>query len=1074
MKPIDTFAFYLRLPIGWIGRQLCLAGMLALTLQTAGAVDFSIVHAFSNFGTDGSRPSYECSFTQSGSTLYGMTTSGGASGTGALFQINTDGNGFSIIHDFTGVSANGPANTNRNDGALPYGTPVLSDNVLYGSTASGGSNSSGCVFVVNTDGNNFQLLHHFGPSGGNHDGYSPQGSLILAGSSLFGVTANGGLSLQGMIFTLGTDGSGYHALYNFTNTGGDGQNPAGSLALSGSTLYGMTQFGGTAGKGTLFRINTDGSGYQILHNFGIGIDGANPLGSVIVSGTTIYGMTTSGGSALGSGTIFKQNTDGTGYQKLYSFSSPQAYSPLGALTLVGSKLYGLTSAGRGTGVSGNGAGTAFQINTDGTGFQFIHNFPVPPTTTDGSYPYATLFQSGIKLLGMTRGGGSSQNAGSIFALVIGNSGATSGAVKVVLNPAGSVAAGGQWQVDAGTFRNSGSTASGLSAGAHTIAFKPITGWITPANQDTTITLGVTNSIVGTYVAADITKPTASVTNLPVGGNVSNNLFTIKGKAADNVAVTNVLYSLNNSVWIGATTGNSWTNWFASLDLTPGTNLIATYAVDSSGNLSITNKVKLVYILSAPLTVRTNGKGSISPALNNALLQIGRNYTLTATPAFGFAFTNWTDGSSSIITNKPALTFQMASNLSFTANFIDITKPGLTVLAPTAATSAVGESYAANGKASDNAAVASVYYNLNNFGWLPPATTNNWTNWSVTLDLAPGTNYFSAYAVDTSGNLSATNLIKFLYPTAPTTLNGLAAKTTPDGGVTFGTAFGATTFSQVATDPNNANAVGAYTYTKQTPSSGVLRVTYTEPPTATNEGLQTIQLMFTAPLVARFTNGIDTGGIRFTTTPTLVPASILNQTLLAVNQSGSGESTAFATGKYIRSNLLTHVANTNNGYTYTTYGPLGALLKHSDSNGQDYTIITFLGTNYGTAYSESYDPLGHFVVADQKVFGVKSQKPSGNAPNSITNRSVVVFNGLDTSKFNFPDAANFNQVDILAETSTLGTGTYAYGRTGTNTADLNLNFTSPAISTESTQFQFIAPNFATFTNLDATFGAAVIK
>lgn len=261
---------------------------------------------------------------------------------------------------------------------------------------------------------------------------------------------------------------------------------------------------------------------------------------------------------------------------------------------------------------------------------------------------------------------------------------------------------------------------------------------------------------------DITKPTVSVTNIPVSGNVSNAGFTIKGKAGDNVDVANVVYNLNHGGWNDVNSGNGWTNWFAELDLTPGTNLISTYAVDTTGNLSLTNTVKLVYILSAPLLVSTNGKGSISPSLNGAVLQIGRNYTLTATPAAGFAFTNWTDGSAALITNKPVLTFLMASNLSFTANFVDVQKPTLSIT-----NVAIGQRWSNNlftvkGIAADNFAVSNVFYNLNNNGWSFATTSNQWANWSRTLDLTPGTNTISAYAIDIAGNVSPTNTVKITY------------------------------------------------------------------------------------------------------------------------------------------------------------------------------------------------------------------------------------------------------------------------------------------------------------------------
>src|SRR6185369_524371 len=79
----------------------------------------------------------------------------------------------------------------------------------------------------------------------------------------------------------------FTTLYSFQG-GNDGANPYAGLILSGNTLYGMARDGGSSGNGTVFAVNTDGSGFAVLHTF-TNIDGAHPETGLILSGNTLYG-----------------------------------------------------------------------------------------------------------------------------------------------------------------------------------------------------------------------------------------------------------------------------------------------------------------------------------------------------------------------------------------------------------------------------------------------------------------------------------------------------------------------------------------------------------------------------------------------------------------------------------------------------------------------------------------------------------------------------------------------------------------------------------------------------------------
>ncbi len=336
-----------------------------------------------------------------------MTPSGGANNYGTIFKINNDGTGYQLLYSFR----------NADDGAHPSGALMVSGSTLYGTTfGGGGATSAGTIFKINTDGTGFQVIHRF--NGVPVDGSYPFVSLILSGATLYGTTSRGGFYDYGTVFCINTDGTGYKILHSFTGSSGDGNYPNYPLTLSGSTLYGMTNQGQIAipGQwGTIFQIGTDGGGYKVLHNFQSGpFEGGSPSGSLTLSGSTLYGMTSQGGIA-NAGTIFRMNTDGTGYQLLYSFSGGSGYgeSPAGSLTLSGATLYGMTQA---TGMGGTGNGTIFQVNTDGTGLKLLHSFSGSPA--DGGKPWGSLTLSGSSFYGMTPYGGLYNN-GTIFTLPIG-------------------------------------------------------------------------------------------------------------------------------------------------------------------------------------------------------------------------------------------------------------------------------------------------------------------------------------------------------------------------------------------------------------------------------------------------------------------------------------------------------------------------------------------------------------------------------------------------------------------------------------------------------------------------------
>lgn len=396
----------------WVS-LLILAPMLTGQLF---ADSWRILHNFGDTNGDGYSPG--SSLTLDGNTLYGTTPSGGKGGNGTLFKLNLDGGSFSNLHGF-----------NWSDGANPGAGVVCSDGVLYGATQSGGDAGNGTVFRVNTDGSGHTVIKSF-PAlvpeffGTNSDGGKPRADLILDGNTLYGAASTGGAAGNGVVFRINTDGSDFAVLKTFSptylgtnnvsgnflihGTNNDGALPIANLTLSGNTLYGTTFYGGYFSNGVIFKIETDGNDFAVLKHFppligGTNTDGANLRAGLTLSGDTLYGATVNGGN-LGSGTLFRMNTNGTDYVVLKHYYWDDGAFPNTAPIFSGSTLYGIAVAG-GTARYG----VLFKVNTNGSHYTVYRNLT--------QYSYSRLLFNDGTLFGTISSGGS-HGRGLVFAFDI--------------------------------------------------------------------------------------------------------------------------------------------------------------------------------------------------------------------------------------------------------------------------------------------------------------------------------------------------------------------------------------------------------------------------------------------------------------------------------------------------------------------------------------------------------------------------------------------------------------------------------------------------------------------------------
>jgi uncharacterized repeat protein (TIGR03803 family) len=310
----------------------------------------------------------------SGSTVYGMTNTGGSANQGVIFSIGIDGCCYKKLWEFSGAN-----------GAYPYASLTLGNGVLYGVTSGGGFQGSGTVFSINTDGSGFKTIHNFRLD--SLTGSAPQCKLVLDGSTLYGTTLRGGVNGNGTLFKINTDGTGFFKLAEIGNS-----NSLTSLTQFGSTLYGVTLNGGLSGG--VYSIHTDGTALTKLVDFtnAMGIS----EGGLSLINNKLYG-TFSGGNAFGKGAIYSLNMDGTGFKNLYDFDGTYGQNPFGGITFLNGLLYGTSALGD------KDMGSIFSINPDGSNIKKLYSF----TTANGSQPRATLTILDGVLYGTTVAGGTS-------------------------------------------------------------------------------------------------------------------------------------------------------------------------------------------------------------------------------------------------------------------------------------------------------------------------------------------------------------------------------------------------------------------------------------------------------------------------------------------------------------------------------------------------------------------------------------------------------------------------------------------------------------------------------------------
>ncbi|MCC6384572.1 MAG: T9SS type A sorting domain-containing protein [Bacteroidia bacterium] len=212
---------------------------------------------------------------------------------------------------------------------------------------------------------------------------------------LWGLCTFGGANAKGTIFKVNGDGSGFVTVFSFDSI--TGSNPQGSFCLApNNMLYATANTGGTNNLGTVIKVNPVNQTVTKLLDFN-GTNGAFPWGSFMLANDgMLYGGGINNLISLNPSTDvitnlhnFNGSSEGNGITDRFIQSS------------LNGRLYGLLAYGG----SGN-SGTIVSYDITNGQLTVEHNFDA----VNGKTPYGSLLEaSNGKMYGLTRNGGASDD-----------------------------------------------------------------------------------------------------------------------------------------------------------------------------------------------------------------------------------------------------------------------------------------------------------------------------------------------------------------------------------------------------------------------------------------------------------------------------------------------------------------------------------------------------------------------------------------------------------------------------------------------------------------------------------------
>lgn len=240
--------------------------------------------------------------------MYLAVKNGGANGAGALVRLDLATLTLSVVYSFGRVNYSVTPTTNA-DGGNSFASPVIGwDGKLHIKLPAWGPLGGGTIDTITLAGVAVLDAAWAPVDPPLNADQSGLGMFTVAHDGrIYGTRVFGGTNSTGVIYRMESDGSGYTELFScepalyttiprFSN--GSCAEPMGTLLedLDGS-LIGTSFYGGAGGFGSVFRITSDGA-FTLLYSFAGGNQAYVPAGLVRAYPGSLYGVSQSVGGVL--------------------------------------------------------------------------------------------------------------------------------------------------------------------------------------------------------------------------------------------------------------------------------------------------------------------------------------------------------------------------------------------------------------------------------------------------------------------------------------------------------------------------------------------------------------------------------------------------------------------------------------------------------------------------------------------------------------------------------------------------------------------------------------------------------